>query len=1344
MRRISTVAAATALLSSTSLALETRHVPDDQGPSCRTVPLTVLMSHYEDMPAGYTGKGGCIVCVINDVAAQIAGMRPDGKVGAAVALRITALVQQQPDGTSKVSLESDEPGVEIDDALPKERQNEAQRDLKLLEAKLKRFSVLLPARQDESDAQQTLKLAELFSHLRLLEQPDVAIELCDPAAVAGTPVVEIIRNPETGELTVVQRFPNGEEIRSSVEELSTEFGAQIVRETGPDGEMRESVLWPDGTITTLRNYSNGDQEMTALAPSGQLDHVETQPDGSFAHRTFYPDGTLVTEYRRPDGSLVETVTQRPDGWVERVDPSGTYQATRDDGETITVVEADRSGNAYTATFDQAGNLIESDSDRIAPQEPGRRYFEEHLGGTDWDDLPKSLKNRYADSELAASRVLEDRAREAALAVRERRAEAEREAADAALSAETDAKLAAIAAEQEEADRNFAAVQERAERRNAIEESRQAAADLELQYDEAIARGDTLQAARIKNRQDDLHESSWDLLQPNEEEEREMERQAEFRNEVLKGVRERAAAIAEADLAADIADQDAKDKTTGLTSYVSVGSEMQQKTSATTRMAYRERARARATQTEIERRLNDPATSNAEREVLLEARDLALLQEEGASQLLMDNMRISAAGYAIDVALTVTGGKLATIAARGATGGTRLAAGAAKALLTPEAQRTAFRALAATNRTLTQKGVLEVAGTGATRVATGVTGLVSEKGAEWVGKKLATDVGTPIANAAGRRSRAVFGDAAVDAAKSTLTKAGQMAATDVTEIPGKIRNALDGAAGDVPAVRPGPVAAATPDGPVAAPDSPGGGAGRTPDDPNLTRTDFDQRPANPDSTIRDRPNAATQQSPTDRELDEILGTDVLPAGPEPAIAGPRSADELRDLHTPGRDLTPDEVLRKAEAYNVRQMAAQELNQTLERQAVGEATEAEVQQARRQFEAARDAIQDARAAAQPGPATPEPTPAAAAPDGLPPGPYPDAPPARPVDPGAQTMPDFKAQDEIDTIFNGPRAPHDTISARAAAPGGGSPASLSTRTSGSLADDAGKRRADWVSVPESVRDDIGRGMRDSIDRAATNGDDVAKQLQKELDDGSLRVEFDPGLKPTGTTFDNGTAALNPMNGTRLRSSDELAHMLAAQRKPPPPPGGPPPSLADAPPPLAPEQPSPVAVEELTPENLQSMADAPKSPGSRTPAGGQASQPPVPSGLPADSARPSWVRSRDTLLHRIIDDLYPTKNAPPLHVTNEEGLRKILRTNMFEQPANGGASFSIGGPIGTFREGNIAVRIKPDHEKFVTFVRTERGLVPLPADRPGFSYIQGKHLQYLNPGRAPGEEVWVDISTR
>src|SRR5262249_9553245 len=55
--------------------------------------------------------------------------------------------------------------------------------------------------------------------------------------------------------------------------------------------------------------------------------------------------------------------------------------------------------------------------------------------------------------------------------------------------------------------------------------------------------------------------------------------------------------------------------------------------------------------------------------------------------------------------------------------------------------------------------------------------------------LGTDISKPVVNAAGAASRTVLGDATVEAVKSTATKVAEIAATDVREIPEKLRQPL---------------------------------------------------------------------------------------------------------------------------------------------------------------------------------------------------------------------------------------------------------------------------------------------------------------------------------------------------------------------------------------------------------------------------------------------------------------------------------------------------------------------------------------------------------------------------
>jgi hypothetical protein len=129
-----------------------------------------------------------------------------------------------------------------------------------------------------------------------------------------------------------------------------------------------------------------------------------------------------------------------------------------------------------------------------------------------------------------------------------------------------------------------------------------------------------------------------------------------------------------------------------------------------------------------------------------------------------------------------------------------------------------------------------------------------------------------------------------------------------------------------------------------------------------------------------------------------------------------------------------------------------------------------------------------------------------------------------------------------------------------------------------------------------------------------------------------------------------------------------------------------------------------------------------------------------PDPSKRASWIADREQTLHDVIDGMYPKDDAPKLHVTNTDGLRGIIRAGKLDPPLRGGASFSPGGSIKTLREGNVAIRVKPGHENFVEFISTPQGLGFKPVGT-GKSYLSSEHLQYLDPGKAPGLERWLDL---
>ncbi|MGE0744791.1 MAG: hypothetical protein AB7K86_06060 [Rhodospirillales bacterium] len=144
------------------------------------------------------------------------------------------------------------------------------------------------------------------------------------------------------------------------------------------------------------------------------------------------------------------------------------------------------------------------------------------------------------------------------------------------------------------------------------------------------------------------------------------------------------------------------------------------------------------------------------------------------------------------------------------------------------------------------------------------------------------------------------------------------------------------------------------------------------------------------------------------------------------------------------------------------------------------------------------------------------------------------------------------------------------------------------------------------------------------------------------------------------------------------------------------------------------------------------------------------TPPGGAAAAPRASYLPGRQALLHDVIEAHFGGKaNIPSLHVTDGQALAAIARKGVLEAPARGGASWSPPG-IGTLREGNVAIRIKPGHEGFIEWRRDPNGtgLVPIHwrSGKPGVgqptTYVPVERLQYFDAGARAGEERWVDFA--
>ena len=492
----------------------------------------------------------------------------------------------------------------------------------------------------------------------LVHKPDAPRPGGAPSAADAPDLLAMNADPRTGKIDTVRRNPDGSTTKYTGQRKKDADGTERLAETDDKGNRIETAVAPDGTVTVTRSRPGQGQTTTTTTPDGRVTTVERDVEGGTRTSKLAEDGSIITERRNPRGELVETVTDTGDGWTEHVDAHGNgRRVLRDASGETTTITTDRSGNTTTTVVGRDGAMISRETDIIAPLEPGRAYFEQTLKGTDWDALPRHLKTRYANSERALIETQARRAQEDADAARHKAAEAKRAAEDAAATEQTKKTFDTLRAEQERAGRIAAERKATLDRRAEVEKSYETARNLQRQYDDAVRRGDKEEAKRVMALQDEHHEKSMEVLRHTPEELRELERHSDVRSKLANEITASAHTAANKRMADDKSLQDDKEAVTNVTRFVSIGSQMQQSTRRTTRAADRERALAQAKQEEITRRLNDPATRPEEREILRELQDLAILQDSGAGELLAANARITAAGYALDGALLLSGGKL---------------------------------------------------------------------------------------------------------------------------------------------------------------------------------------------------------------------------------------------------------------------------------------------------------------------------------------------------------------------------------------------------------------------------------------------------------------------------------------------------------------------------------------------------------------------------------------------------------------------------------------------------------------------------------------------------------------
>jgi antitoxin component YwqK of YwqJK toxin-antitoxin module len=428
-------------------------------------------------------------------------------------------------------------------------------------------------------------------------------------------------DPGTGIATTVLTANDGTQVSVRSEVIEHPDGTTRVIEVDEQGNLLETIV-ADGATYTQSLDNLGTAMGIASAPSGAFVAAEVAQDGTTIRTVRDESGELTTTVSDLSGNVLEAMSLAANGNETRASIDGTVveRTLAPDGSS-TETTTDRRGNTTTVELDAAGEVVARTDVTIGPKEPGQQYYETVMNGADWHDL--SLEQRFG------------------FASKERRVR-------------LDADLAAIDAEQQAADSRAAERIAREQREVDIERSYVRAEELQRDYDAAVASGNFSEIRRIKREQDAHMQASNDLLALSADEQAAMDRKQQLRDEIYARVVTSARAQADR-IASEDWGQDLKESVTSATSVVSQGSQMQQETRQSTRLANYEIAFSNAKREGFQRELDNPSTTPEMRAIIQDMLTLADVQEAGAQEQLAANSRLTAAGYAIDVGLLATGG-----------------------------------------------------------------------------------------------------------------------------------------------------------------------------------------------------------------------------------------------------------------------------------------------------------------------------------------------------------------------------------------------------------------------------------------------------------------------------------------------------------------------------------------------------------------------------------------------------------------------------------------------------------------------------------------------------------------
>jgi hypothetical protein len=285
-------------------------------------------------------------------------------------------------------------------------------------------------------------------------------------------------------------------------------------------------------------------------------------------------------------------------------------------------------------------------------------------------------------------------------------------------------------------------------------------DLERQRKEALDAGDTANVTRldklikdVTEAQDAIHAQTTVIdLQLNDLDNPELIALQAERDAITAEIDAAARKAIEEQIAWNEALQGAKENVTWVTRWVSSGSKLQYDTARTTRLADLELAAAEAKLAMVNTLL-EAAEPGSNREKILKDKQTVLEgQRKGAQEMLSSNLKLTAAGYTIDVVLIFSGARLAQL------GKTAVTAAATRVF----AADTAEAVIANT----TQKGLIQLG-----KDAFGVGGAqAAERGVAQAGAATGAPASGVLESGAGKAASQEAQGAATNAADSSSSSA----------------------------------------------------------------------------------------------------------------------------------------------------------------------------------------------------------------------------------------------------------------------------------------------------------------------------------------------------------------------------------------------------------------------------------------------------------------------------------------------------------------------------------------------------------------------------------------------